>query len=358
MRSTWIAVVALCAACGDDAAVPDAAPATVDAAANSDAASVLAPCGTPMPTRDFDVGIAFALHPDRIGNSAQLTSFLASLPSYGELFGVQTGWDVNLDTDGVPVTVALAFGWTADNGVVVYAGIGAEPGAVAPADLDTYWETNAAAFQAAALAIVDTHHPRYLSLGIESNRWHVASADAFADLVAVHRATYDAIKLADPNVQVGAGIQLDYMRGDAERTGQVLTAHFDVLSMLAGKVDFLAVSAYPWLGMDSPAEVPTTYLSDITDQLDVPLIITETGWPSESAFVPTATEQAQVDYLCRLIAVSGDVPLAGIVYGLPFDGDFSAIFGTPVFDRLGLANADGSPKLVQAVWDELRAVPR
>ena len=128
--------------------------------------------------------------------------------------------------------------------------------------------------------------------------------------------------------------------------------------MFAGKVDFLAVSAYPWLGMDRPADVPATYLTDLTDRLDVPLLVSETGWPSDSTLVATATEQAQVDYVCRLIDVASQVDLVGIVYGLPFDGDFAGIFGTPVFDHLGLARADGTPKLVGALWDELRAVPR
>jgi hypothetical protein len=355
--------------CGDDTTTVDAAladAAITDAAIASDAAQpdasddatpVPSPCGVPMATRTFELGIAFALHPDRLGDGDLLTEFIGDIPSYGELFGVQSGWDVNPDGDGNPIVVALAYAWTDGTPVVVYAGISAEFQAVPANELDTYWQTNAAAFQAVAVDIAQRYQPRHMSLGVESNRWHVASPTAFTHLVDVHRATYDAIKAVEPTVQVGAGVQLDYMRADAELTGLTLTEHFDVLPMFAGKVDFLAVSAYPWLGMDSPAEIPDTYLSDLTDQLDVPLLVTETGWPSESAFVATATEQAQVDYVCRLLAVAEDVELTGVIYGLPFDDDFGAVFGTPVFDRLGLANEDGSVKLVRGLWDELRAIP-
>ncbi len=310
-----------------------------------------------MATRSFELGIAFSLHPDRLGDSTRLTAFVDSIPSYGELFGAQSGWEVNPDAAGIPLAVSLAYGWTAGTPTVVYAGIGAEPQGLTQAERDSYWQDNGAAFEAAALAIVDKYHPRYLSLGIEANRWHVRSPAAFSALVSVHRSTYDAIKLADATVQVGTGIQLDYMRGDAELTGLVLTSHFDVLDMFAGKVDFLAVSAYPWLGMGSPSEIPATYLSDVTDQLNVPILITETGWPSESTLVATATEQAQVDFACRLVEVAGGVTLIGVMYGLPFDGDFGAIFGTPIFDKLGMFNADDTPKLLRGLWTELVAVP-
>jgi|GEM_PF-7113557 len=354
-------VVALAgAACGDDSNGQADAAGASDAAAVTDATvdgPVAAPCGTPMAGRSFRLGIAFALHPDRLADSDALTAFVDSIGSYGELFGAQSGWDVNPDSDGVPIAITLAFGWTDGTPTVVYAAIGAEPEAVPPGDVDTYWQTHAAAFQQAALDVVDTYHPRYLSLGIESNRWYVKSAAAFAELVNVHRATYDAIKADDPTVQVGAGIQLDYMRADAELSGVSLTPHFDVLSMFAGKVDFLAVSAYPWLGMDTPADIPATYLTDLTDRLDVPLLISETGWPSAGPYVAGASEQAQLDYVCRLIEVADGVELTGLIYGLPYDGDFSAIFGTPVFDTLGMNNADDTPKPLRSLWNELRAVP-
>lgn len=345
-------------ACGDDGAAADAAGSdAVTSADGSVDAYVASPCGEPLPSRSFQLGIAFALHPDRLTDGDALTAFVDSIPSYGELFGAQTGWDVNPDGDGVPISITLALTWTDGAPTVVYAAIGAESEAVAPGEVDNYWQTNAAAFEATALAIVNTYHPRYLSLGIESNRWHVKSATAFAQLASVHRATYDAIKAADANVAVGAGIQLDYMRADAELTGLSLTPHFDVLAMFADKVDFLAVSAYPWLGMDSPAEIPDTYLSDLTDQLAVPLLITETGWPSGGGFVATASEQAQLDYVCRLVTLSTTTELAGIIYGLPYDGDFAAIFGTPVFDTLGMHTSDGTAKPLRNLWSQLRAVP-
>ena len=181
-----------------------------------------------MASRSFQLGIAFALHPDRLGDSAAVTSFVASLPDYGELFGTQSGWEVNPDADGIPIVVSLAYAWTAGKPTVVYAAIGAEAEGLTPMERDGYWQDHGAAFQATALAIVDKYHPVYLSLGIEANRWHVRSPTAFSALVAVHRATYDAIKAADPTVKVGASVQLDYMRADAELTGLTLTPHFDV----------------------------------------------------------------------------------------------------------------------------------
>ncbi len=349
MRSSVLLPLALVLA-----ACPRPEPGSPDAAAASDAAGA-ADADGPGNTRSYRMGIATfipANYPD--STPQDYADYQVSLPSYGELFNVQVGWDQDHGDDDIPDVVELAYAWTAGTEVTVYVGIGAEVGALTPGERAVYWQTIGDDFRRTALAIAAAYQPRYLALGIECNRWFAVDEAAFGEFVTVYRDTYDAIKAAHPEVLVGNGFQLDYMRGGGALTGMVNDPHWQVLDMFAGKIDFIGISAYPWLDFADPAEIPDDYFTEISGHLAAPIIISETGWPSEGPFVMESSQEAQVRYLQRMLEVTEGVDLRGFIYGLPFDADLTEVFGTPVFNYLGLAENDGTPKLLWQEWQALR----
>ena len=102
--------------------------------------------------------------------------------------------------------------------------------------------------------------------------------------------------------------------------------------------------------------IPMNYYADLKQYTNKPIIITETGWPSQSTRIRAASEQAQIEYLKVLLIRTRSINLMGLMWVFPNDGTFGIAGG--IFDYISMKRKDGSPKQVYAYWQALKSLPR
>ncbi len=348
MKRTLLMIVALpfllqLAACGDDAPnQPDEKHPLADS--------------LPIDSRNFRIGTA-GFVPRNWPNptNADWEVFFDQVPEYGELFGVHLGWNDKLTGENIPEQVGLAYNITEGTGTTPYIALGFEPEGMTQSEADNYFEVNGEAFTEVAVAIAEKHRPGILLLGVESNRFWEKSSSGFADFIDVYRRTYDAVKSASPQTKVGTNFQYEFMLGQARRSGPH-TEHLFLIDSLAGKLDLITITLYPWFEYDTPASIPDNYFALLREHTSVPLMITETGWPSGNYPDPTlaATERSQVDYLVRLLEIAQGESVEGLVWVFPNDAN-SGIAGG-IFDAISLRRNNGEPKEGWDWWQGLRSL--
>jgi len=85
-------------------------------------------------------------------------------------------------------------------------------------------------------------------------------------------------------------------------------------------------------------------------------MITETGWPTRDPSIPglLASEQAQVDFLLRMLAITATESLDGLIWAFPNDPNTGE--GNGLFDFISLHSNDGTAKQAYDYWQALRSL--
>ncbi len=311
----------------------------------------------PIEARSFSIGTAGFVPrnwPNPVEDDWQ--DLFARLPDYGERFGVHVAWDADLTAEHIPTQVDLAYTVTAGTGTVPYIALGFEPDAMTQQEADTYFEVNGDAFREVAVAIAATHRPEILLLGVESNRYFEKSEQGYEDFIAVYAEAYDAIKAVSPGTLVATNLQYETMIGAAFLTGEPHEEHLYLIERFGERLDLITITTYPWLDFNRPADVPVNYFDALRAYTDRPLMITETGWPSEEIAAPMVetSEQAQIDYLLRLLTITRDESVEALIWVFPHDPNTEAASG--VFNHVSLRENDGTAKSAYAYWQALRSL--
>lgn len=311
----------------------------------------------PISSRAFEVGTAGFI-PRHWPNPTDddWNDLFDKLPDYGSLLGVPVGWNEQLTSDNIPEQVDLAYQVTAETDVTPYVALGFEPDVMTQEEADQYFEKHGEAFEEVAVAITQKYAPEVLILGIESNRFFEKSPEGFDDFVAVYRHTYDSVKSISPATQVATNFQFEYMRGAAPRSGQLHDPHFTLIDRFADKLDLITLTVYPWLDVDAPANIPDDYFAPLRAHSTQPLMITETGWPTQDFpdAAVTATDQAQVDYLLRLLEITKAETMHALIWVFPHDPNSGLAGG--IFDHISLRTNEGTAKAAFAYWEALQSL--
>jgi hypothetical protein len=204
------------------------------------------------------------------------------------------------------------------------------------------------AYKQAALEIVQTAQPLYLSLGNEVNRWYekygAAEGDpnGFQYYISLYDEIYDAVKEISPKTQVFCTFAREIVSENRE-------ADMDVLRMFnPDKMDLLVLTSYPHAlqQVNRPSDIPDDYYSRLLGYMPgKPLGFSEVAWPSMEAF---GGEQSQADFLgevCGRLTQDRGVELR--LLGWPWLHDLDNN------DYTGLIKRDGTPKLAYGVWESL-----
>lgn len=333
------------------------------------AASVLAACGgspstaaaqstvdplivdeLPISERTFRMGTAGfvpANYPSPSDADWQ-SFFQGGAAAYGGLYGVHIVPDENFNAAGVPKQVQLAF----ENveGVDVYIALGANH------EHGPFTEEKGEQLIDAAVATAREYQPDYLSLGVESNSFYLFQPDTYSLYVDYVRQAYPQIKAVSPDTQVMNNFQLDRMRGETGLTGQEFEPHWNLIDELDGAIDMVSFTVYPFLHYQSVSEIPADYLEEIRKHTDLPVMITETGWPTEAtpSGVP-GSDQGQIDYMMWLAERANAIDMRAIIWVFPHDAAFQV--GGGIFDNISLRENDGTPKPGFEYWRALQGLP-
>jgi len=304
----------------------------------------------PITTRSFQMGTAGFIprhYPNATDQDWQ-DFFTESAASYGGVFGVHVKPGDSVNQDGIPEQVQLAF--TQVKGVEPYIAlsISYEDG---PFTIERSDE-----LKRVAVAIARKFQPQYLSLGLESNLLYLFQSNTFDLYVQSVREAYDEIKAVSPHTQVMNNFQLEHLKGQISLTGQEIAAHWQIIELFAGKMDLISFTVYPFLAYKEVDEIPSDYLAEIREHTSLPIIITETGWPSQDTVSGViGSQQAQIDYLTKLVQQADAIDVEMIIWVFPHDAAFGIAEG--IFDHLSLVDSDGNPKTGFEYWQAINSLP-
>lgn len=331
---------------------PSTVPADTQAEASQPASNSNSALKTPLPisSRSFKMGTAGyvpAGYPEPSTEQWQ-DFFQHGAAGYGELFGVHIDPGGEAGPDGVPDQVTLAFEQVQGVEPYVAFAVSHEHG--------PFTAARAEELKRAAVATAEKYQPGILSLGVESNSLYLFEGESYDRYVAACREIYDAVKEVSPHTLVMNNFQLERMKGETALTGQDFEPNWALISRFEGKLDLVSFTVYPYLNYRTVSAIPDDYLAEIQEHTDLPVMITETGWPSQdTASGVQGSEDAQVDYLLKLTGQANQVNAEAVIWVFPHDADFGIAGG--IFDHISLRHNDGSPKKGLAYWQALLALP-
>lgn len=308
----------------------------------------------PIQHRAFEIGVA-GFVPRNYPNPRpeDWLDLFQRLPETGELFGVYSEWNDTL-VENIPQQIHTAY---AIQGIIPVVALGFEPDQMTQEEADHYFEINGEAFKSVAIAVAERYQPKYLALGVETNRYYEKSPQGYQDFVAVYQQAYEEIKAISPNTKVFTIFQLEYMRGAGFLSGRPHTPHWNLINDFEGSSDLVGFTTYPFLDYINPEQIPANYYTDILQHTDKPIFFTETGWPSLPVAVIPGSQQAQVTYLIRLLETTRNLNLKALIWSFPHDlTDDEA--STGLFDHISLRKNNGARKQVFSYWRALKSLPR
>jgi len=214
------------------------------------------------------------------------------------------------------------------------------PGITAPSLTNQDWRT---AYRDAAIEIVKTIRPRYISLGNEVNRWFEkygsAGENGFLNWVSLYEEIYDTIKKIAPDTRV-------FCTFSREIVDEHRVANLNCITLIdSTKLDLLGITSYPFAvsGVNSPDDIPADYYSALSALLPgKPLGFTEICWWSNPAF---GGETAESLFVSKIPDLLSGVKVEFVCWSWLCDLDSS--------DYNGLKRVDGTPKPALQAWQSL-----
>ncbi|HEU5288969.1 MAG TPA: hypothetical protein VFV20_11250 [Candidatus Limnocylindria bacterium] len=326
-------------------------------------ALVLAACQTAAPTATPSAasagivyGVAGLVRPHAPNSTAaDAEAMYRSFAETGGALGVYTNWADRADTEGkVPAVVPAAFAAAKQYSfgpLVIALGVAADAGGTGVKSTIDWSSTQRERFLATVTQVARDHRPRFLALGVETNRLWLSDRTSFDGFVRGYADAYDAVKKVSPDTKVFTIFQLELMRGHATRmTGRDDEPQWDLLERFAGRLDLLGLTTYPFLEYQRPSDLPEDYYSDAARRLRAPVAFTEIGWPSARPASAVAAYDAspddQAEFVARFFALTAGMRPAIALWSFPFE------LGVPssLFDSVGIRRTDGAAKPALAAW--------
>jgi arabinogalactan endo-1,4-beta-galactosidase len=200
-------------------------------------------------------------------------------------------------------------------------------------------------YKTSVIDVVNTVHPKYLSIGNEVNKWYEAfganetDPNGFQQFISLYEDIYDAVKIVSPDTQVFCVFAREIVKENRE-------ADLSVISLFdENKLDLLALTTYPYAvqGINKPEDISFDYYQRATAYApNTPLAFTEIGWSSHDAF---GGQQGQYDFLVNLSTVltqqqAIDLHFFGYIW----------LHDQPGGDTTGLIKRDGTEKKGYEAW--------
>jgi len=127
---------------------------------------------------------------------------------------------------------------------------------------------------------------------------------------------------------------------------------FELLDYFSGS-DFIGLSSYPRICFDEFVDIPEDYYSRVREHTAMSLVISESGWPTNSTYY--STEEEQELFLNFLLEETNELEAELLIWWFMHDCYdplcLDAYDSEQFFISSGLLNSDGSAK---EVWDDWR----
>ena len=213
--------------------------------------------------------------------------------------------------------------------------------------------------------LIDKFHPIYVNYGVESNGmlWNPVEFVKYKYFLAQ---VYQKLKIDNPNIPLFISFIVDESPQGFAYASQIMTY-----------TDFIALSAYPYIGVSSssngdtnPANFPANYFEKyINLSATKPLAFAETGYAAENLVIPglslnkQCNEIYQKEYLEKVLAICKDKKAKLFIWFCPKDYNTlitnlqnQAIYSQQTIDLLslwkdiGLINENGVQRPAYNTW--------
>lgn len=199
----------------------------------------------------------------------------------------------------------------------------------------------------------DSFAPEYLFIGNEVSFYIAQDSADYQNWAVFYSMAYDSIKVHSPNTKVGTVFNYEHLSGQGVNVNWTAPHWNALLDMDTSKMDVVGLTLYPFLSYDNTATLPSAYLDPLFTQIgNIPLVITETGWPGDS-LVPgwTASPQEQVNYVNDLFSMLNghDVPVVNWLF-LNYMMDTSSLPEILFVKSIAMRDSLGNDRPALSVW--------
>ena len=198
-----------------------------------------------------------------------------------------------------------------------------------------------------AVHFASTYKPKYMGFGVEMNIVKKTNPEAYDEFKAFYPTVCDAVKEASPNTLVFTVWQLEHMKGlDGGLFGGVNDPNQAQWNLLSDfKSDLAVFTLYPCFIYGDPSEIPDDYLTEITQQTDLPIAFSEMGWFREGVTGWESTPQEQAQYINRYFELSATIDPVFTIWSFYYDqGTF------PPFNTMGLMDTNMTETAGLEAW--------
>lgn len=334
---------------------------------------VLAGCPTTTPPGDVDGAVA----PDAgapalalgvtwtpIGyptpTDADRAAFYAGHAAYGTQLAVHRPWREDRARAGMPDGFVAPIAAAAEPyGFELMYGYGFDVGAPG-ADLTSDSEpandswTNAETrreFCAVGVAYARAHHPRFMFLGNETDAYYREHRADWPNWVSELGECRDAIHAVSPATLVFTTFQLELTKGAARKTGRPhVPADWQPIEDVAGAVDGIGFTSYPFFEYETPAELPADYYRELATHTDKPILFSELGWIANPAAPYTGSEAEQAAFVDRFFELTAGLDVRYAAWLAENDWPEAIVGPGSAFYRIGLRDPAGVARPADAAW--------
>jgi hypothetical protein len=252
-------------------------------------------------------------------------------------------------------TPIFVFGWRSHETITL----------AVPANPANNWsnQETRALFEGMLVEFAQTYHPPFLFLANENSFYYQLDPDDYMNFIAFYNHAYDAVKAVSPETKIGVVFNYEHLAGKG-RFSQWNTPYWEALSAHDfTRLDVIGVTLYPFLNFATPEEIPDTYLDELTGRIgDIPIAITETGWPgtfdTDVELAWEASDRAQVVFADKLNSIlSGkNVVMVNWLFLYPYHNTDANDLEWMTFGTVALCDDRGDKRPIFDVWSDFTLV--
>lgn len=200
--------------------------------------------------------------------------------------------------------------------------------------------------------------PTVLGLVAESNLIRAAAPTLYTAVRQTANDTAQALRQAGSGTRLMASVQVETAWGRLSGPGPYVGIETDFADFPF--VQTLGLSSYPYFGWPEPEDLPADYYQRLLAGRNLPVMVTEGGWPSAGAGSIASSPARQARYVRHHATLLDRVGAQAWLHLLFADVDLASLppsvpANLPLFASIGMADSQFRAKPALAAWDELRA---
>lgn len=194
------------------------------------------------------------------------------------------------------------------------------------------------------------HQPAYLGVGNEVNMLATDDPAGFEAVVDLFDRAAALVRELSPDTTVLPVLQYEWLLGT--RGGlfgrEEADPQWELLDRFPA-ADAIGITTYPWLVHARPGDLADDYYLPLADQTDLPVVVTEVGWPATVLAGGYGGDEAtQAEFVDRFFELMAPLRPEALIWPFVYD----TLLDIPPFEAMGLRRPDGSARPAWERWVE------